>query len=258
MRQITAWTLTIALFLVMAVPAALAEALVQLKDGTVIRGAILEYVPDKLVTIKPADGPAVTYDWDKIEHVTQDEPVATDSSAMQPRALVTFDPLGFLFYGPMVGLEAGISRTSYLTVHVRWATLGLVYRATLLEEEGWFTDAVGADNLEVGIGYRALLGRPGPHHWYVGPRVELGMGSISGEMPDYGDWTGRRNYVSFLANFGYRWRFARSVVNVGVYAGAVRQLKNEWWFDDLPDYLFVMEKKTLPIGMLELSFGLPF
>lgn len=259
MRSTIAWTITIALGLVMAVPAARAQDVVYLKNGSVIRGTLVELVPNTSVKIKTADGSIFVYKMDEVEKLTREEVAAPKPPAAEisvadepPQKLFTLDPLGFIEYGPMVGVETRVSPTSYLTAHVRWATAGVIYYA--ITSNG-FEDAVGIDNLAIGVGYRALMGGAGPHHWYARPVVEYGWGSTSGGD---GDWRGRHSYVSFMGNFGYRWRFAKSVTNVGVYAGFATGLSNNWWYVNSPGEVISDETETYAIAMFEVSFGWQF
>jgi hypothetical protein len=257
MMSTSAWATAIALCFVLTASTAHAQDVLYLKNGSVIRGTVMEMVPNKSVKIKTADGSIFVYEMDQVEKLTRDETAATAPPAAEttvadepPPRLLTLDPLGLIQFGPVVGLEFRVSPTSYLTAHVRWATAGLVYYA--IASDG-FEDGVNPDNLAVGIGYRALLGEVGPHHWYVRPVVEYGWGTTSGEQEKY-----RSTYVTFVGNLGYRWRFARSVTNVGVYAGMARQLTNDWWYVDSPGEVMSDDRTTYPIGMVEVSFGWEF
>ena len=161
---------------------------------------------------------------------------AQDYGSELPERLITVNPLGVLQFGPIVGMEFRALPASYVGVHVRWATAGLAYYA--IASEG-FEYTVNADNFAFGLNFRSLMGdNQSPHRWYAAPVLEYGFGTWSG-----GNLQGNTSYVSILGNFGHRWNFGSSVLNVGAYAGVVQEF---------------IEEETLAIGMLELSFGWPF
>jgi hypothetical protein len=166
--------------------------------------------------------------------------------------VLTFNPLGVLQFGPILDLGFRITPSSYVSGHLRWATVGLLYYA--LSSDG-FEDDVHLDNIAFGVGFQQLLGDDmQPHRWYLGPKLEYGWGSTSGEESSF-DWQGHHTYVTFLGNVGHRWRFSGVDVNVGLLFGAAQHLTDTWWKLSDPDAKTELELETVPVGMIELSFS---
>ena len=69
---------------------------VYLKDGSVIRGTIIEQIPDTSLKIQTADGSVFVYEMDKVQKITKEEvaPKARGSFHPQPNiASASFEPV---------------------------------------------------------------------------------------------------------------------------------------------------------------------
>ncbi len=69
---------------------------ITLKNGSVIRGAIVEIIPDGKVTINDAAGNTWVFDMNEIDHINQFEESENISSDQYPAGFVNMTSIGFL------------------------------------------------------------------------------------------------------------------------------------------------------------------
>jgi hypothetical protein len=268
------------------------QDVVYLKNGSVIRGMILEQIPNKTIKIQTADGSIFVYEMTSVVKIVKEAPPAPPApptpaekpappatrpaaSMEQPAAraaeapapgggarsarplggaALVFNPLGFLQFGPQIQVEFRVSDSFVLGPHVAFRGLGLL--SNLMTDEN---ETLNATSMGFGIGGRGFFGNAGsPNRWYAGAVAEYYTGS-SREPGDYEsyyeDYEYKTTAAVFMTNFGYRWRFPSGFfVGAGVQGGVISELssKQEYPFDK--EY----EKKTTFAGMGDLTIGVEF
>ena len=231
------------------------EDVVYLKNGSIIRGTIIEQIPNKSIRIQTRDGSIFFYEMDEIEKITK-EPRISVKSFGKPlgKSAFYFNPLGFLQFGPTLGAEFGIVSNTFFDVHLRYSALGVVYQA--LESDG-FEDEVSFGSMAFGAGFKQFIDNPYlPNRFYFGGFIEYGWGGSRGDLDTEWEWEAEDAYIVFLTNFGHRWRFpSRIFVNFGLFAGIVKMTKDEWWETKNPDEVFKDDLAIYFFGMLEFSVG---
>ncbi|OQX52831.1 MAG: hypothetical protein B5M53_07710 [Candidatus Cloacimonas sp. 4484_209] len=240
------------------------QDVVYLKNGSIIRGVIVEQIPNQSVKIQTADGNLFVYRIEEIKKITK-EPIGGFGKSVHPGRSIEqesslgkyeleVNPLGFLQFGPIVDFGPRIGTSSYLYGHFRWTSLGLLGR--YVTSEGGEED-VSMGCMALGVGFKRLFVNDySPNYPYAGSFFEYGWGSTSGYDYYYEEpWTGSHAYFSFLGNGGYRWNFSGFFVNLGFMGGVATETKNEWWYNNYPSYKTQDSKETFFIYMLEFSMG---
>ncbi len=114
--------LAIALFLAVVAPAQTLQEVVYLKNGSVIRGTIIEQVPNVSLRIQTSDGSIFAYPMDEVEKITKEETVAPygrqkSASKMNEYGLPS-GYRGFIDFGYSVGVgDFGEGRVEFSTTH---------------------------------------------------------------------------------------------------------------------------------------------
>jgi len=234
---------------------------VYLKDGSIIRGVIIEQVPNKSIKIQTRDGNVFVYQIDQIDRITKErsgDVVVTERSRPIGNA-VLINPLGFLQFGPIVDLDFRVGPNTQVGGQLRFSGLGLLYH---LVASGGYTEAdeVLMSSMAVGTGVKYFFENPdSPHRLYVGGVFEYGWGGTRGSIGYTDEWEGSHQYWDILTNFGYRWRFPSNIfINVGILTGAANTTQSEWWFIRTPGQKKEGTKKMVFVIMAEVSFGLEF
>lgn len=87
------------------------QDVVYLKNGSIIRGMVIEQVPGKSLKIRTKDGSVFVYTMEEVERITKEQsPGMSSSPSMQnyapDRVVVGVNPLGFILGGPSwIGYE---------------------------------------------------------------------------------------------------------------------------------------------------------
>jgi hypothetical protein len=234
---------------------------VYLKDGSIIRGLIIEQVPTKSIKIQTRDGSVFVYQIDTIEKITKERSVdlfAPEKSKPIGNA-VLINPLGFLQFGPIVDLDFRVGANTQVGGQIRFSGLGILYH--LVASEGYTeTDEVLTSSMAVGAGVKYFFENPdSPHRLYVGGVFEYGWGGTRGSIGYTNEWEGSHQYWDLLTNVGYRWRFPSNFfVNAGILTGAANTTKSEWWFIKTPAQKKEDPKKIVFVIMAEVAFGFEF
>ena len=99
------------------------QDVVYLKNGSIIRGIVIEQVPGKSLKIRTKDGSVFVYTMEEVEKITKEEtPGMTSAPSMQnytpDRFVIGVNPLGFILGGPSwIGFEQYIG--SNFTYQIR-------------------------------------------------------------------------------------------------------------------------------------------
>jgi hypothetical protein len=234
---------------------------VYLKDGSIIRGIIIEQVPSVSLKIQTRDGSVFVYPIDKVERITRERPI--NLSVLEgPKPIgsaLLINPLGFLQFGPIVDIDFRVGANMQAGAQVRFSGLGILYH--LVASNG-YTDAdeVLTSSMAVGAGMKYFFeNQDSPHRFYIGGVFEYGWGGTRGSIGYTDEWEASHRYWDILTNIGYRWRFpSKLFVNVGVLTGAANTTKSEWWFIRSPNQKKQNPEETVFAIMAEASFGFEF
>ena len=226
---------------------------VYLKNGSVVRGTIVEQVPNESIKIETADGSVFVFKMSEVEKIVR-EPASSSRGtgrAVPPMAAsyVVVNPLGIVEFGPMVDLELRLSPKLYALAHVRFQGLGLL--AHLIS-----SDVIAYWSTAVGTGVRYFFTTPAtPNAPYLGAAVEVGYNPYSGDKGYVSAYHGSSVYVTIAANGGYRWRFDNFIVNVGGYLGVAPTVYSQYSYDTAPSVMYDGTLDTTFVAMAEVSVG---
>ena len=208
-----------------------AQDVVYLKDGSVLRGTIIERqsYPTEGITLRTADGLDIPIPMDKIQRITRETAKGASAGGLpavevDPLGLYAFEVnlLGFLQFGPFARFHFRVGDELTVAPHVRVGYAGLL---------GW----VLFDNPDIGVGTSVLGFFPaglGNNKIYAGGFAEVSLNLEENIV------------ITAGANAGYRFRFQGGRYwNVGGFAG----LFYDTWYETL--YFF---------GMVELAWGKEF
>lgn len=134
------------------------------------------------------------------------------------------NPLGFLQFGPIVGVDFKVAPKFTIGGHLRYASLGALTWATAASDD----EEPEMDNFGIGVDCRYFfLTESGPRHApYIGGIAEYYSGSFTGS--DSWDWEGDTDGFVIAANGGYRWRMSSGFfLNTGGYLGMSSE-HSEW------------------------------
>jgi len=206
---------------------------VYLKDGSVLRGTIVERqtYPVEGIVLRTADGLDIPIPMDRIQRITQETAGGQGTGGLPGMGGALIDPyafevnlLGFLQFGPFARFHFRVGDGLTVAPHVR------VGYAGLLPWVLW-----DPPTPDIGVGTSVLGFFPAGvenNRIYAGGFAEVSLNSESNII------------VTAGANAGYRFRFPGGRYwNVGGFAG---MFYNTWW-EEL--YFF---------GMVELAWGKEF
>ena len=221
------------------------QDVVYLKNGSVIRGIIIEQVPNESIKLQTKDGNLFVYRMDEIEKLTKEQPI---NFMPLGNSAYSFNPLGFLQFGPILTGELKLSSNTFLTPHLRIASLGLIYHA-LVEY-----DQISMSSMAIGLGVKRYIGNTNTsNRFYSGGLIEYGWGSGKNDVGESYESELNHSYLAVMSNFGYRWRnSSKTFINLGLLTGVAKTIsdKEVTTFGEIE-----FELTTYFIGMLEFSVG---
>lgn len=256
------WALVLVVLAVAPVLAQERVDVVYLKNGSIVRGTIIEQIPNESIKIETSDGSIFVFKMSDVAKIAKETPPAQKQAATPAKAAnvaasepmaasyLIFNPLGFLQFGPMVDLEFKLSPKLYGLAHVRLQGLGLLAHILAYDEMAYWSTAVGG-------GVRYFFTSPsGPNAPYVGGAVEVGYNPYYGDLAyPSSAYHGSSVYVTVAANAGYRWRFGDFIVNVGGFLGVAPTVYSKWSYDIAPSVMYDGFLDTTFVAMVELSIG---
>ena len=154
------------------------------------------------------------------------------------------NPLGFVQFGPTIGMEFPAAENGLLDFHVRLQGLGALAYALNDDTELWQTG--------IGMGYRSFLGDPQSlKRFYVGGIAEFVWSPYADDVLE-----GTALGFAGAGQFGHRWRRPSGVfINLGAFLGVYYEFSDEWNFLDSPNIKSQSSSEAFGFYMLELSFG---
>ncbi len=231
---------------------------VYLKNGSIVRGTIIEQIPNESIKIETSDGSVFVFKMSDVEKITKEQapsskPAKNEThspSAPMASSYLVLNPLGFLQFGPMVDLEFKVTPKLYALAHLRLQGLGLLAHILAYDEMAYWSTAVGG-------GVRYFFTSEGtPNAPYVGFAGEIGYNPYYGDLAyPLSAYHGSAVYFTVAANGGYRWRFEKFIVNVGGYLGVAPTVFSQWSYDAAPSVMYDGTLDTTFVAMVELSIG---
>ena len=233
------------------------QDVVYLKNGSIIRGTLIELIIGKTMKIKTKDGSIFVYNLDEVEKITK-EPTfrdksdnndsysnnstfANNSNSLGSSELI-FHPLGFLQFGPILQYDIFLGKSLYIGPHLRFSYFGVLYHY-LIE-----MNKINPSALAFGLNIKKLFGNK-RNKFYAGLITEYGGADGEAYSSYYnGIVSAAVSYLTLMLNGGYRFRSNSGFfINTGVISGIVQELDN-----------FPFKERTYPIIMFDLSIGWEF
>jgi len=170
---------------------------------------------------------------------------------------IYFQPLGFVQFGPIVGLEIKVAEIAVLDAHWRYSKLGVAYNAiagTFLDDDEYLLPS----SMAFGGGVRFLIPTKSPHRPYAGALFEFNLEKrIEDEDQSYESERDSRSLV-FATAGGYRFRIGNSFnLSLGGMFGAAFDVYKKWWYTNIyyEPGKFDGKHRVHPFGMLEVALG---
>jgi hypothetical protein len=169
------------------------------------------------------------------------------------------NPLGFVQFGPMAGMELTLGSHLIIDAHVRFSSVGLLmYVVANDDKEGWPDQITG---LGVGGGIKLLIpSRIGG--FYMGVLLEDGWQKQYYAKDKSWTWVNESGYIVVAPNIGYKFRFQSGFyMNTGAIFGAAFVGKDQWHYTknyNNDKSTHIKDSHIQPFGMLELAFGVEF
>ncbi len=166
---------------------------------------------------------------------------------------LSFNPLGFIQFGPILNFEYGLKSHIALNGHLRFSPLGALSYAIRSADGG--VDELSGIAFGGGLIYFTGENRSKA---YVGMLLEYEKSTAIYLQGDSWEWTEKEKIFVFTFNGGYRFLFSSGFfVNTGAYLGVYRSKWN-WYYTDSSNGYGNSGSDIKPFGMLELTFGLSF
>jgi hypothetical protein len=160
------------------------------------------------------------------------------------------NPLGFIQFGPFMGVEIPLKGNVVLNAHTRISSLGLLSYVVRGED----VDKISGYCL--GAGPVVLLGE-GQNRPYLGMLIEYDKADALYHKGASNERTNREHNIAFFFNGGYRFRFSSGFfVSTGAFLGVARTTWTEDYTD--PDREDEEDGGIRPFGMFEVTLGLEF
>jgi len=239
---------------------------VYLKNGSVIRGTILELVPEVSVKIETKDGSVFVFNMTEVEKIAREKPVASASAGpvgptqAVPDYTLQFNALGFLQFGPFLRAEIKVAPSVFLIPHVRFHAFGIASQAVSMGDAD--TISIDPTSLGIGVGIMRFFPTAGTENGvYTGIIGEYGWITAIKDKGENWEWRTETLGMVVMTNVGYRWRMDHLTLSLGLLLGGYFGLSEKWWY--LNESYDNTEKRdgittTTAYGMLEASIGYAF
>jgi len=165
------------------------------------------------------------------------------------------EPLGFLQFGPKIGIEMTIISRIVIDHHVRFSSEGLIMPVVLQEDEGQ------PDELE-GMAFCMGFKYMNPSQiggFYVGILGEIGKTRTLFDKEGEKEWRGEALQLGTYVSLGYKFEFSSGFfIRTGGQLGVVSIFVNEWYYTSDTNTVFKEDPLIIPGGMLEVCLGIQF
>ena len=180
---------------------------------------------------------------------------AQEAGRSDPSVALSFNPVGFILFGPMIHFQVFPTSDFSLNAHLRFPSLGALSWVLELDDDSTLDDLSGFAG---GAGMRFYLGS-GKGQTYLAGHFDYGVQeALYNENGRY-EWTSRTESLAFFFGAGYRFRFGPTFfMDTGGMLG-VAFSSGEWEYTDPnrvendPTY-----SNTAPYVMGEVNVGFEF
>jgi len=164
---------------------------------------------------------------------------------------VYLNPLGFLQFGPMMGVEIKMANNLVLNLNARLPGMGLLSYVV----RGW-DDVDEIRGFAVAV-VPIIIFTDNQHKPYAGAGLEYDRSRVLYEQGSYWENTEIENNIIVVTNGGYRFRFESGFfLSAGLYVGASFSMWEEEHVE--PDIENYSGLNVQPFGMAELKVGFEF
>ncbi|MCB9250890.1 MAG: hypothetical protein H6605_00345 [Flavobacteriales bacterium] len=177
------------------------------------------------------------------------------TSAQSPKLTASFNPMGFLFFGPALNVGYVVNQTTTLNFDIRRNSMGLLARAIRGNDPELYSFkgtgfAVGLtkfkNSVEEGL--------------YFGGYLALDIQKTKYIEDNPWAWHETTKTIAILGNVGKRIKLGdKFYLNAGAVVGA-GMVKFDWEYDDVAIGITDPEERSgnsfIPIGSLELAIGM--
>ena len=183
---------------------------------------------------------------------------SSDSDVRLKLVNIQFDPLGFIFFGPQIGMDFQFANMIAVGPYVRWNYAGLLYQGEITE---WFSNETTASVASYGVGIGAKIIPPigsGRHR----PYFDIGIEKFKGkESYDPGGTYGRHyyEYKADIFHFGAGYRMLTESsfnMSIGFFIGIHKETENfdYYEFESTKDYNTLEDPRVFPGVQLMLGW----
>lgn len=247
MRKLT--NVFFALFFIFAASSlyAASQDVVYLKNGTIIRGVIVEEIPNVTIKIETKDGSVFVFQMSEVIKIEKEKEAAAPTAGAEAKnnpeknLAILINPLGFVQFGPQLDLEVKLIPNLYLIGVFRIHSLGMISHM--------ITDSMKS-GYAFGGGLRKFFRNPvTANAFYIGEQEQYGIIYRGND-----NYTGTSTYIASAFDAGYRWRLQGFLFSLGILAGIAPALTDTWhYYSD--NITHNNPLKTYFFGMLEIEVG---
>lgn len=171
---------------------------------------------------------------------------------------IQFDPLGFIFFGPQLGVDFQFADMIAVGPYIRWNYAGVLYHGFITD---WFSSdylpGVGSYGIGIGVKFIPPIGS-GRHR----PYVDLGFEKFNGnESYDEGGSYGKHTYEykADIFHFGAGYRMVTESsfnMSIGFFIGISKETENYdyYEFESTKDYNSLSDPQVFPGIQLMLGW----
>jgi hypothetical protein len=182
-----------------------------------------------------------------------------DADSKPNRFGIYADPLGFVQFGPRLGLEATLFSHLIIDGHVRFATLGLLMPVISKNDDGVSPYKLNGMGVGGGLKYLVTTNSGG---FYFGAICEKAWQTHDFYKDEKWASESEIAYLAVVSNLGYKFRFESGFyINTGIYLGGAFLTKSQWRYtspSNSDQSIHYGDLVTRVFGMVELSFGFDF
>lgn len=226
--------------------------IVQLKNGSEIRGKITDITANESITLITPQNQIFVINNGNIIRIKKLHGGMVDWSLGQNSLQV--NPIGFLHFGPSIQFDTRVKRNIFIGTGIRFSKSGIGYQYL---SKTAFADRIPPSEIAAGISITQFFDKAAsPNKFYFSLHGEYSQGKSGGPDRLSMSWQGENSEISILAGVGHRWRFNSGFfMNIGFMAGVSKGIKDKWWYTSEPDKVFKRNHKLYFPAMIVWAFG---
>jgi len=257
------------------------QDIIVLKNGDEIKSKVLEITPNEIKYKKfdNIDGPTISIlktDVFMVKYPNGTKEVINNTTKMaqnnntksEPKVIleekpkifgVYFNPLGFIQFGPMLGVELMPNKNFIIDAHLRFSGVGALMYVTTENSSGDAPTSISGVGIGGGFKYYS------PHRFggvYIGPMIEFCSQTQNYYQNDF--WSKSEedvDYLIFMVNAGYKFTYKSGFfINTGAFLGFADITSDTWHYTgtNTDQSTHDIGSKIKADGFLELTFGFDF